>query len=167
VADYHLIDVHVLLIRDDEVLLTQRRDPNPDFDGHWHAPSGKLDAAESVLDAAVREAAEEVGVVIDPADLDHVHTIHVNGAGPEPRLGLFFAARHWIGEPTNREPGKCRAVCWFALDSLPERIIDYPATGITASGPPRSGRCLVPTWRSRPVRPAPCCLRRGRCGTGR
>jgi hypothetical protein len=50
IADRHLIDVHVLLVRDDDVLLTRRRDTNPLFDGLWHLPSGKLDAAESVLD---------------------------------------------------------------------------------------------------------------------
>jgi 8-oxo-dGTP pyrophosphatase MutT (NUDIX family) len=129
-ADRHLIDVHVLLLRDDQVLLSQRRDPDPQFDGLWHAPSGKLDAGESVVNAATREAFEEVGVLIDPANLDHVHTIHVNGSGPEPRLGLFFTTRRWIGEPTNREPDKCRAVRWFPLTHLPDRVIDYPATGI-------------------------------------
>lgn len=132
-ADRHLVDVHILLIRDvEQVLLTQRRDPDPAFDGQWHAPSGKLDAGESVLDAAVREAGEEVGVLIDPADLDHVHTIHVNGSGPEPRLGLFFATEHWVGEPDNREPDTCRAVRWFRLAELPERLIDHPAAGIDA-----------------------------------
>jgi 8-oxo-dGTP pyrophosphatase MutT (NUDIX family) len=89
-ADRHLVDVHVLLIRDGQVLLTRRRDANPDFDGQWHLPSGKLDAGESVLDAAVREAEEEVGVLIVPDDLRHVHTVHVHGSGPERRLGLFF-----------------------------------------------------------------------------
>jgi 8-oxo-dGTP diphosphatase len=131
-ADRHLIDVHVLLIRDGQVLLSQRRDTNPLFDGLWHAPSGKLDAGESVLDAAAREAHEEVGVRIDPADLDHVHTIHVNGSGPEPRLGLFFTTGHWTGTPTNKEPDKCRGLHWFPLDNLPEGIIDYPAAGIDA-----------------------------------
>lgn len=131
-TDRHIIDVHILLIRHDQVLLSQRRDPSPEFDGCWHAPSGKLNADESVLDAAVREAHEEVGVRIDPADLDHVHTIHVNGSGPEPRLGLFFATGHWIGDPVNREPDKCRTVRWFPLTNLPERVIDYPAAGIDA-----------------------------------
>lgn len=131
-ADRHLIDVHVLLVDDNSVLLTQRRDPNPAFNGRWHLPSGKLDAGESVLDAATREGEEEVGVLIEPADLRHVHTIHVKGSGPEARLGLFFETRHWIGEPTNREPDKCSAVQWFPLDALPERIIDYPAAGIHA-----------------------------------
>jgi len=131
-ADRHLIDVHVLLVRDDQVLLTQRRDTNPQFDGLWHLPSGKLDAGESVLDAAVREAAEEVGVLINPADLHHVHTLHVNGSGAEPRLGLFFEARQWAGEPVNREPDKCSAVQWFNLDALPTQLIDYPAAGLHA-----------------------------------
>lgn len=131
-ADRHLIDVHVLLVRDHEVLLTRRRDANPRFDGLWHLPSGKLDAGESVLHAAAREAEEEVGVLIEPADLRHVHTLHVNGSGPEPRLGLFFESRHWLGEPTNREPAKCSGLAWYPLDELPEGVIEYPAAGLGA-----------------------------------
>jgi 8-oxo-dGTP diphosphatase len=128
----HLIDVHVLLIQDDQVLLTQRRDQNPHFDGLWHLPSGKLDTGESVLAAAAREAAEEIGVLVDPGDLRHVHTLHVNGSGPEPRLGLFFETRHWTGDPTNAEPEKCSAVRWFPLNALPDDVIDYPAAGLAA-----------------------------------
>ncbi|GAB3429192.1 NUDIX hydrolase [Actinophytocola sediminis] len=129
-ADRHLIDVHLLLVRDGQVLLTRRRDTNPVFDRRWHLPSGKLDAGESVLDAVAREADEEVGVLVAQDDLRHVHTLHVNGSGPEPRLGLFFETRRWVGEPTNREPDKCSAVSWFSLDALPEEIIDYPAVGV-------------------------------------
>ncbi|MGH3875200.1 MAG: DNA mismatch repair protein MutT, partial [Pseudonocardiaceae bacterium] len=62
----------------------------------------------------------------------HVNTLHVNGSGPEPRLGVFFETRRWVGEPTNREPAKCSAVTWFPLDTLPEELIDYPAAGIAA-----------------------------------
>lgn len=131
-ADRHLIDVHVLLVDDGHILLTQRRDRNPAFNGMWHLPSGKLDAGESALDAAVREAKEEIDVLIDPADLRHVHTLHVNGSGPEPRLGLFFEARRWIGQPANRETDKCSGLRWFSLSVLPDQLIDYPATGIRA-----------------------------------
>ena len=31
--DRHLIDVHVLLVTDGNIVLTQRRDANPTFDG--------------------------------------------------------------------------------------------------------------------------------------
>jgi 8-oxo-dGTP diphosphatase len=125
-AEHHLIDVHVLLVENGNILLTRRRDTNPAFDGQWHLPSGKLDADESVLDAAAREAEEEVGVLIDPGDLRHVHTLHVNGSGPQPRLGLFFEAGRWNGEPRNCEPHKCSTLRWFPLDSLPDQLIDYP-----------------------------------------
>jgi 8-oxo-dGTP diphosphatase len=131
-ADRHLVDVHILLMRDDRVLLTQRRDADSEFNGCWHLPSGKLDAGESVLAAAVREADEEIGVVIDPSDLRHVHTIHLNGSGREPRLGIFFATRRWIGEPLNREPDKCSAIGWFPLSDLPDHLIAYSASGIHA-----------------------------------
>lgn len=126
----HIVDVHMLLVRAGKLLLSRRRDPLPQFDGRWHLPSGKLDSDESVLDAAVREADEEIGVRIRPGDLRLVHTHHVNGCGPEPRLGLFFEVRHWTGEPVNREPLKCSGLGWFALADLPDDIIEYPAAGI-------------------------------------
>jgi hypothetical protein len=75
-----------------------------------------------------------------------VHTIHVNGSGPEARLGLFFETRRWIGEPINREPDKCSALHWFPLDALPNQLIDYPAAGIDAY---RHGRSFSARgWRS-------------------
>ncbi|MDQ3578602.1 MAG: NUDIX domain-containing protein [Actinomycetota bacterium] len=129
-SDRHIIDVHVLLVRDDELLLIERRGAYGG--GMWHLPSGKLDAGESVLAAAVREAREEVGVIVEPGDLRHVHTVHVAGSGPVPRLGMFFEVRNWIGEPVNAEPDKCSAVEWFAVDALPEDVIPYPLAGIRA-----------------------------------
>jgi 8-oxo-dGTP diphosphatase len=126
----HLIDVHVLLVRDGQVLLSRRRDPSAVYDGRWHLPSGKLDAGESVLAGAVREAREEIGVVIAPADLRFVHTLHVRDCGDEPRLGVFFEVLRWMGEPVNREPDKCSGLSWFPLDGLPEDMIEYPAAGV-------------------------------------
>ncbi|WP_410677124.1 NUDIX hydrolase [Amycolatopsis sp. cmx-4-68] len=127
-GQHTIIDVHVLLVRGHELLLTQRRGTYGG--GMWHLPSGKLDAGESLPAGAAREAAEEVGVLIDPADLRHAHTVHVAGSGPVPRLGVFFEARRWSGEPYNREPDKCSAVEWFPLDNLPDDVIPYPLAGI-------------------------------------
>ncbi|MFJ7212739.1 NUDIX domain-containing protein [Amycolatopsis sp. NPDC098790] len=127
-GQHTIIDVHVLLVRGDDLLLIQRRGPYGD--GKWHLPSGKLDANESLPAGAAREGGEEVGVLIDPADLRYVHTLHVAGSGPVPRLGVFFEARRWSGEPYNREPDKCSAVEWFPLDNLPDDVIPYPLAGI-------------------------------------
>ena len=71
-------------------------------------------------------------MLIDPTDLRHAHTMHVTGAGTMPRLGVFFEARRWTGEPHNREPDKCSAVEWFPLNDLPDDVIPYPLAGIRA-----------------------------------
>lgn len=133
--DRHLVDVHVLLTRDTELLLTKRR--GGAFEGMWHLPSGKLDAGEDVLTAAAREAEEEVGVEIDPSHLSHVHTVHANGSGPEPRIGLFFTTSRWNGEPSNRDrrsaPGSAGSTCTGSLmTSLSTRRPGSPGTA-TAS----------------------------------
>ncbi|MEU8897749.1 NUDIX domain-containing protein [Nocardia sp. NPDC048505] len=131
-TDRHIVDVHVLLIRDGQLLLSKRRSDD-EFDGLWHLPAGKLEAGESASAAAAREAREEIGVLIDPVDLHHIHTAHVVGSGREARLGLFFEVRRWSGEPVNREPDKSHGLQWFPLSRLPEpEIIAYSLAGIRA-----------------------------------
>lgn len=144
-ADRHLIDVHVLLVDGDRLLLTQRGGTDA-FSGLWHVPSGKLDAGEPITTAAAREAREEVGVEIDPADLRVIHMAHVAGSGHEPRLGVFLHATRWTGEPVNCEPDKCQAVAWFSVDELPSDIIEYPAIGIRAFLSDEAGAFTEQGW---------------------
>ena len=128
-----IVDVHVLLIRDGRVLLGRRANTGY-ADGLWHLPSGHMEEGESVLETAVREAAEEVGVALDPAGLECVHVMHHREPGEEARIGFFFAARGWRGEPVNAEPHKCAELAWFALDSLPSGTVAYPAAALAAIG---------------------------------
>ncbi|MGK8503762.1 NUDIX hydrolase [Nocardia asiatica] len=120
-------DVHLLLRRDDEVLFGRRE--NTGFeDGAWHLPSGHLEAGESVVEAVVREAAEEIGVRIELADVQFSHVMHNSSSGG--RMAFFFTVRSWRGEPTNLEPDKCSGLDWFAMDALPDRMISYCRTAI-------------------------------------
>ncbi|GIH91827.1 NUDIX domain-containing protein [Planobispora siamensis] len=122
-----IVDVHVLLVRDGEVLLLRRANTGYG-DGRWHLPSGHLEAGESAVAAAVREAREETGVTIAPEDLRFAHVMH---RAPD-RVGLFFLARHWDGEPYNAEPAKCSEIAWRPLDDLPPDMIAYPASAVHA-----------------------------------
>ncbi|MFE6924203.1 NUDIX domain-containing protein [Nocardia sp. NPDC057663] len=127
----HLVDVHIILIRDERILLSLRRSGDK-YDNRWHLPSGKLEAGESATVGAAREAAEEIGVELEPAALRLVHVAHVTAPGRDSRLGLFFRAERWRGEPFNREPDKCYALQWFPLNDLPADLIEYSALGIAA-----------------------------------
>ncbi|MFD3924265.1 DNA mismatch repair protein MutT [Streptomyces sp. NPDC058595] len=50
--------------------------------------------------------------------------------GSVERIGFFFEATEWTGDPVNREPAKCLALQWFSVHELPEDIIEYPREGL-------------------------------------
>lgn len=115
-------DVHLALRRGNDVLFGQRQ--NTGFeDGAWHLPSGHLEADESVIDALIREAEEEIGIIIKPEDVHFAHIMHNSSSGG--RMAFFFTVRTWQGETENREPEKCAELQWFSADGLPERMIGY------------------------------------------
>src|SRR5947207_1588089 len=72
---------------------------------------------------AWREALEEAGLIIQPEDLVLCHVMHRKAQ--DNRVGFFFKAERWTGEPRNLEPGKCSELSWFHVDSLPANLIPY------------------------------------------
>ncbi|MEV5387591.1 phosphotransferase [Streptomyces sp. NPDC052721] len=130
------LDVHLILRRDTagapEVLLS-RRAGAVYAAGLWHLPSGHLDGPhEDVVTALVREAREETGVVIDPADVRAAVTVHHRAPGGRSRTGFFFEVRRWTGEPRIAEPEVCDAMAWVRLDALPTRTVAYCKAGLDA-----------------------------------
>jgi 8-oxo-dGTP diphosphatase len=116
-------DVHLLLLNRDGKVLFGRRQNTGFEDGAWHVPSGHLEEGESVVHALIREAKEEVGVTINPEVIEFAHIMHNSSGGG--RAAFFFTVQQWGGVPENREPEKCSELCWFALNELPDDLIDY------------------------------------------
>ena len=110
-----------------EVLLQLRRGTGY-MDGHWATLAGHVDPGESVHEAAVREAAEEAGIVVDPDDLVPLTVLHrFERGGPdvEQRIDVFFSTTRWRGVPTVREADKAAAMGWFPIDELPEPVVPH------------------------------------------
>jgi 8-oxo-dGTP diphosphatase len=124
---------YVLLLREsesgaDEVLLQLRR--NTGYrDGFWAAgAAGHVEQGESVYDAAVREAAEELGVTVTPDALSPLTVVHRTQSNHSPideRVDFFFTVRDWSGQAVGREPDKIGDLRWFALDDLPEPVVPH------------------------------------------
>ena len=133
-----VVDVHLLLLRNGQVLLGERQHTGYE-DGKFHLPAGHLEAGESLVDALRREAREELGVRIDPADVTLAHLLHHHSAASgQGRVAVFFAVRRWQGEPQNLEPDKCARLAWFSLDRLPSNLVPYARHAlaqVTASVP--------------------------------
>ncbi|MEU7071842.1 NUDIX domain-containing protein [Streptomyces narbonensis] len=126
----NVVGVHLYLEREGHVLLGLRHPDSAYAGGSWHTLAGHL-GAEAATAGMVREAHEEAGLVIDPADLELVHTVHlVDRPGGRPRIGFFFRARHWEGTPEVREPDKCVAWQWWSAKDLPEPIVPYTRAAI-------------------------------------
>jgi len=125
---------YVLLRRSDQVLLQLRQNTGY-MDGHWAAAAaGHVEADESVFEAAVREAREELGIIVDPSDLVPLcgmHRTHRNGKPIDERVDFFFTCTHWQGEPRLIETEKAADLRWFRLDALPDPVVPHELSVIS------------------------------------
>jgi 8-oxo-dGTP diphosphatase len=120
---------YVLLVDGAGRVLLQLRAGTGYRDGFWAAAAaGHVEAGEPVHAAACREAAEELGLTVDPADLVPLTTMHrTNGTGLEidERVDFFFTCRRWTGEPRTMEPTKSAGLRWARLDELPDPVVPH------------------------------------------
>lgn len=92
------------------------------MDGYYDLPAGKVEPGESYLATVVREAKEEVGAEVRPADLKHLLTVHRNSDNMT-WVDIVFEARQWQGELYNAEPIKHGSLEWLDLNNLPDNIV--------------------------------------------
>ena len=105
------VAVGVLLQADGRFLLTSRP-AGKVYAGYWEFPGGKLEAGESVEQALARELHEELGLDIDPADVQRWREQLVDY--PHALVRLHFCKLFsWRGELHMRE-GQA-----FVWDTLP------------------------------------------------
>lgn len=129
------VDVHLILRRETvngpEAFLS-RRAGKVYATGLWHFVSGHTEDGEDVVAALIREATEESGVLIDPADVRFAVAVHHCPPSGKARIGLFFEVRTWQGTPHIREPAVCDAMGWFPLDAPPTPMVAYCRAGLDA-----------------------------------
>lgn len=116
------VTVHLLFFREEEVLLLRRFNTGY-ADGQYSVPAGHLDGGETVWAAAAREALEETGLCLEPAEIIFSSVMHRKDG--DERVDFFVHVRQWQGEPANTEPDKCDELRWVSIHELPENIIPY------------------------------------------
>ncbi|NUQ83080.1 MAG: NUDIX domain-containing protein [Anaerolineales bacterium] len=116
------VTIHLFFIRNNQILLLRRF--NTGYrDGEYSVPAGHLDGGETVMQAGIREAKEEVGLELAEGDMILSSVMHrLDG---EERVDFFVQVRKWDGEPFNAEPDKCDDLRWVDVDTLPNNTIPY------------------------------------------
>ena len=117
-----LVAVHLFFLKDNKILLLRRFNTGYE-DGNYSVVAGHVDAGETVTQAAVREAQEEAGVVLQLGDLQVAHVM--NRKSNDERVDFFIVVKGWSGEIRNMEPEKCDDLAWFSLAALPANTIPY------------------------------------------
>ncbi|MFN5459245.1 MAG: NUDIX hydrolase [Bacteroidota bacterium] len=84
---------HVVIIKDEKILILRRSPTDEWMPGHYGLPGGKLDPNENLLDALTRECKEEVGLEVFPKHLIFLPKISSN------KEHAFFYTTKFNGEP--------------------------------------------------------------------
>jgi len=112
-----LVGVGAVIIEEARVLLVKRA--HPPLQAQWSIPGGVLEVGELVRDAAIREAREETGLIVEPADLLGVYDRVLRNA--EQRVQYHYVLIDFL---CRRVGGQLQAasdaaeVRWFTREEL-------------------------------------------------
>lgn len=116
--EHPLIGVGAIIIDADRVLLVKRA--HPPIQGQWSIPGGVLEVGEMVREAAIREAREETGLIVEPGELLGVYDRILRD--PEKRVQYHYVLIDFLCRATG---GQLQAatdaaeVKWFKREELP------------------------------------------------
>jgi 8-oxo-dGTP diphosphatase len=97
--DVPLVGVGAIIIENERILLVKRG--HPPLLGEWSIPGGVLEVGEMLREAAVREAREETGLVVEPGELLGVfdRVVRADGRVLYHYVLIDFLCRRVSGEP--------------------------------------------------------------------
>ena len=117
--------VQIIFIRQAQVLLGFRQNTEA-LDQLWGFPAGRVEANESPLAAAKREALEEVSAQARQL------TFLIELTDPPTKMSHhFYICTSWQGNIKNAEPHLCREVKWFDRADLPPNCTPMTYTALT------------------------------------
>jgi len=114
-----LVGVGAIIIADDRVLLVKRG--HAPLLGEWSIPGGVLEVGETLREAAVREAREETGLIVEPAELLGVFDRVIRDEAG--RVHYHYVLIDFLCLRTGGElaaSGDAAEVRWFRQVELPE-----------------------------------------------
>ena len=99
-------------------------------------PGGKVENGESVIAATVRELAEELGITVDPDDLNFIKVLDrpcLDNPEYSRILSFYFTCTKWQGTPMCKESHKHGPVQWYSPAKLPSNTHKYDREVIEGS----------------------------------
>lgn len=114
-----ILTARLLLEYREHLLFLQQ---TPRNGGGFTLPGGKIEGEEFAKEALIREAFEEVGVVISSKTLRLVHVTHRKIEGVVEIIFFFHCCQEWSGEPMVKELDKFQNAVWLPMDESPAKL---------------------------------------------
>ena len=122
--------VHMIICKDNKILV-QKRKGSKLWPGYYALPAGHIDKGENQYDALIREAQEELGIVINLKKIINSYVVlrrnyfEINGKVLEPYIDYYFEIEEYEGIPKIIEEDRCDELIWVDINNLPEPFINY------------------------------------------
>ena len=136
-----LVGVGAIIIEGERVVLVKRA--HPPLQAEWSIPGGVLEVGELVREAAVREAREETGLIVEPGELLGVFDRVLRN--PEKRVQyhyvlIDFLCRRVAGDLV--AASDAAEVRWFTQEELPGLGLAEDTLGVIRKGFAKPGVAL-------------------------
>jgi 8-oxo-dGTP diphosphatase len=128
-----LVGVGAVIIENAKVLLVKRA--HPPLQAQWSIPGGVLEVGELVREAAVREAREETGLIVEPGELLGVYDRvlrHTDKRVQYHYVLIDFLCRQVGGELHAADDAA--EVRWFTREELPALNLAEDTQDVIAKG---------------------------------
>ena len=115
--EYPLIGVGAIILEAGRVVLVKRA--HPPIQGEWSIPGGVLEIGETVRQAALREAREETGLIVEPGELLGVYDRILRD--PENRVQYHYVLIDFLCRRVGGElhaASDAAEVGWFRREDL-------------------------------------------------
>jgi ADP-ribose pyrophosphatase YjhB (NUDIX family) len=134
-----LVGVGAIIIEDDRVVLIKRA--HPPLQAQWSIPGGVLEVGELVREAAVREAREETGLIVEPGELLGVYDRVLRD--PEQRVQYHYVLIDFLCRRMGGElfaASDATEVRWFTRAELPALNLAEDTKDVIEKGFRKLGR---------------------------
>lgn len=120
-----------LIIKDSEgKILLQRRQGTKLWPGFLALPAGHIDEGENAYEAAIREAKEELSIIITKKDITDAFVVNRRNKSLSPYFDVYFEISSYKGKIKISEPEKCSELKWCDINNLPNDMIDFEIDAI-------------------------------------
>ncbi|MCI8411236.1 MAG: NUDIX domain-containing protein [Clostridia bacterium] len=119
------VSVQVILFNKNNEVLLLKRNSTGFSDGLYGFIGGHVEKNEMVINAAIRETKEEIGIDINREDLVFKSVMNRKVDKNTEYIDFVFIVKDWQGNIKNMEADKCSELVWCKPNNLPKNIIDF------------------------------------------